>query len=477
MAANFHKTSNPIYRTDSYKVTHWPQYPPGTEKVYSYFESRGGKWQSTVFFGLQYILKQYLVGEQVTFANVLGAEQFYERHLGNKRLFNRAGWEHIVRDHNGRFPLSIRAVAEGSVVPIHNVLMTVENTCPKCYWLTNFWETTLVQTWYPTTVATQSREIKKIILKYLQDTGTPEEIAFKLHDFGGRGVSSCESAEIGGAAHLINFMGSDTVLGIICARDYYSEECAGFSIPASEHSTITSWGREHEGAAFANMLRQYPTGPVACVSDSWDIFNACSQLWGMELREEVLNRKGLLVVRPDSGDPPTTVLKVVQRLATAFGSTVNGKGYRVLHPNVRVIQGDGVNIDTIPEVLRVLREQGFSADNVAFGMGGALLQRLDRDTQRFAFKCSYVSGTRAVEQGAVDVTREPWHRDVYKQPVTDPGKDSKRGRLSLVNRGGKFFTQAQSLTKPEEDCLVEVFRDGELLVDTTFDAVRKRAAL
>ena len=463
---------NLLLQSDSYKSTHHVLYPPGTQTVYSYLESRGGKWPETVFFGLQYILETYLAGIRITPRALDEAIDLYRRHFG-KDIVNKVGWTHIWIDHAGKLPLSIKAVPEGTVVPTHNVLMTVENTCPQCFWLTNFVETLLVQVWYPITVCTQSREIKRIILNFLKKNGDPSLIDFKLHDFGFRGVSSTESASIGGAAHLVNFKGTDTVAALTFLRDYYKADqeeggCAGFSIPASEHSTITSWGREREVDAFQNMLERYPTGLIACVSDSFDIMKACKELWGGELRDKVLERDGCLVVRPDSGDPPVIVLAVLQALGEQFGTTYNDKGHKVLNPKVRVIQGDGVNIDSIYEILRRMDEQGWSADNVAFGMGGALLQKLDRDTLKFAFKCSYVNG--AYGHGY-------WERDVYKQPVTDSGKDSKRGRLRLVRKpDGMFYTEPDRLSTGT-DQLVEVFRDGKVLKHWTLGQVREKCTL
>lgn len=455
-----------LFLTDSYKITHWKQYPPGTEKVYSYFESRGGQFDETVFFGLQYFLKKYLEGAVITRQDITEAQEFWEQHFGQD-LFNRKGWEHILHAHGGRLPISIRAVPEGTVVPYRNVLMTVENTDPAVPWLTNLLETLLVQVWYPMTVATLSREMKKLILHFLEKTGTPETINFKLHDFGFRGVSSVDSAGIGGASHLVNFMGTDTPRGIRFAMRYYGAKMCGFSIPASEHSTITSWGKDHEADAFENMLAQYPEGLVACVSDSFDIFKACSEIWGEKLKEKVLGRKGTLVVRPDSGDPPVVVGQVLDALGSRFGYTTNAKGYKVLPEQVRVIQGDGIDYPMTRQILTTLVLKGWSTDNVAFGMGGALLQRLDRDTQKCAFKCS-------------EITVDGEARPVFKDPITDPGKKSKAGRLKLVREiDGVFSTVPDGPAGDpfEQDHLVEVFRDGEILQTYTFDEIRKRAGI
>jgi nicotinamide phosphoribosyltransferase len=453
---------NLLLLTDSYKLTHWRQYPPGTEKVYSYFESRGGMFDKVVFFGLQYFVERYLEGAVVTQDKIDEAAKIAALHLGNESLFNREGWEYILRKHGGMLPVSIKAVPEGSVVETHNVLVTVENTDPKCYWLTNYLETLLVQTWYPTTVATLSRNMKIRIMEYLDETGNPELIDFKLHDFGFRGVSSVESAGIGGAAHLVNFKGTDTIASLILLRDYYDAGMAGFSIPAAEHSTITAWGREHESDAMKNMLEQFPTGTVAVVSDSYNIYKACSDIWGDKLKEKVLGRNGMLVIRPDSGDPPEVVLKVLEILGDRFGYSRNEKGYKVLNDKVRVIQGDGMDYAMARDILDNLMIHKWSADNVSFGMGGALLQKLNRDTQKFAFKCS-------------GVTVDGKERDVYKEPITDPGKNSKAGRLKLLRENGTYYTVKAD--NPGKDELVEVFRDGRLLRKYTLNEVRERAML
>lgn len=454
--------NNLLLMTDSYKLSHYKQYPSGTTTIYSYFESRGGRFQDVVFFGLQYYLKNYLEGVVVTKEKIESAAKLYAGHFGNPSIFYREGWEYILEKHEGRLPVRIKAVTEGTPVPCRNVMMTIENTDPNCFWLTNFLETMLVQVWYGCTVATQSREIKKKILSYLEATGDPALIDFKLHDFGFRGVSSVESASVGGAAHLINFMGTDTVAALSCIQEFYNTDGVfGFSIPAAEHSTITSWGRENESKAYLNMLTQYPEGLVAVVSDSYDVYNACENIWGGELKETILNRKGTLVVRPDSGEPKDVVLKITQILGDKFGYTTNAKGYKVLHPNVRVIQGDGVDYDSIGEILEHLKTHGWSADNIAFGMGGALLQKLDRDTQKFAFKCcaATVNGTE---------------RDVFKDPVTDHGKRSKRGRLKLIRHADGTF-ETVSPAAEGEDLLQTVFENGTITKQISFPEVKTAA--
>jgi len=462
---------NIILLTDSYKVTHWKQYPPNTTFVYSYLESRhGGKFSKTLFFGLQYIIKRYLVGRVITKEKIEEAEKFFNQHLGNG-LFNKAGWQHILDKHDGRLPVRIRAVPEGTIVPTGNVLVTIENTDPECFWLTNYLETILLHVWYGTTVATLSYHMKETIHESLVRSGTPDAIPFKLHDFGFRGVSSVESAGMGGAAHLLNFLGTDTLAAISLTQRYYNAQgMPAFSIAASEHSTITSWGRECEVDAMENMLDQYPEGLVACVSDSYDIINACKNLWGGKLKAKVLARKGTLVIRPDSGVPEEIVPEVLEALGEAFGYTINTKGFKVLPDQVRVIQGDGVDDESIKDVIAAVEAAGWSMDNLAFGCGGALLQKMNRDTQRFAFKCS-----------AIVVNDEL--RDVYKAPVTDPTKNSKRGKMKLVLEKGwnnfdskleRLVTAAES--DPRHDVMQTVFLNGHLMMDDNLEDIRVRAS-
>ena len=448
-------SKNIILNTDSYKASMFKQYPVGTTGVYSYIESRGGRYDATVFFGLQAFIKEYLL-DPITQADIDIASEIWAAH---GEPFNRAGWQYILDKHNGYLPVVIKAVPEGTKVPVKNVLATIENTDPECFWLTTWLETALLRAvWYPTTVATQSRAIKETILDYLERTGDPSTINFKLHDFGARGVSSMESAAIGGASHLVNFMGSDTMSGILYAREYYDAGISGFSIPAAEHSTITSWGRDNEVEAYRNMLTQFakPGSILAVVSDSYDIYNAVDKLWGEELRQQVIDSGATVVIRPDSGDALEVNSKLIRILADKFGYTTNDKGYKVLN-NVRLIQGDGVNEQTIRTILGNFLVHGWSADNIAFGMGGALLQQLDRDTQQFAMKCSSAK------------INGKWV-NVQKDPITDSGKKSKAGRVTLYqDRDGKFSSGVEDWPK---SALQEVFRDGELVKEYTFDEVR-----
>ena len=457
---------NRIIDTDSYKSSHWLQYPPNTTRAFFYLESRGSDrdWNETVFFGLQYLLKNYFLA-QFTQAMVEEAKEVITAH---GLPFNYDGWTNLIKKHGGKLPLRIRAVAEGSVVPLHNVLMTVETTDDEFAWLGSWFESQLMRIWYPITVATQSFYIKKDVYQYLRETAddADAEINFKVHDFGARGVSSQETAAIGGAAHLVNFLGSDTMAALLIHREFYHESIAGFSIPAAEHSTITSWGRAHEIDAYRNLLRQFakPNSTVAIVSDSWNIYEAVEKMWGEQLKQEVIDSGATIVIRPDSGEPVEVVSRVARILSDKFGTTINSKGFKVLK-NVRIIQGDGVNQTSIRQILERLKTEGFSASNIAFGIGGSLLQKIDRDTLKFAYKCSAI-----IADGKLI--------EVYKQPITDSGKNSKRGRLDLTLNGGNYATvklESAEQIAAENSAMRVVFENGELLIDDNLSEIRKRA--
>jgi nicotinamide phosphoribosyltransferase len=462
---------NLILDVDSYKLSHFNQYPPEASGLFSYIEARAERGE-TVFFGLQYYLKEYL-SKPITREDIEEAAAFAQAH---GEPFNREGWEYILTAYYGYIPVTIRAVPEGTVVPNQNVLVTVECTDEKVLWLATYLETAIQRVvWYGTTVATNSRKQKQIIARYLEDTAdSMEGLPFKLHDFGGRGVSSEESARVAGAAHLVNFMGSDTISGIRMANHYYDCPMAAFSVPAAEHSTMTAWGKDREKEAFENILNKYgkPGAIVSVVSDAYDIFNAI-RIWGVDLKQKVIDSGALLVIRPDSGEPVDMVLRVVREIEKYFGSTTNTKGYKVLN-NVRVLQGDGIDTEMIERILFNLKVHGYSADNMVFGSGGALLQKVNRDTYKFAMKAS------AIQCIGKKHGNKYW-KDVYKDPVTDPGKKSKKGRLTLLrsNMTGEYMT-CPVLDKYDEsftEVLQVVYKNGTLYNETTFKEVRERAKI
>jgi len=452
---------NVILDVDSYKLSHWVQYPPNTTAMYSYFESRGGRYDKTLFFGLQYYLKKYFANP-ITVEQVDEANEFATLH---GVPFNYDGWMKIATELKGKLPIRIKAIPEGTIVPNKNVLLSVESTDPRFFWVVSWFETILVRLWYPITIATNSWTIKQNIKRYLDKSAddTNAEIMFKLHDFGSRGVTCQEQAMIGGAAHLVNFMGSDTIAGIWMANKYYDEKMAAFSIPASEHSTMTMWGKDNEVEAYRNMIKQYGNTPIfACVSDSFNIYDACENLWGDTLKDEVQKMNAVLVQRPDSGDPDEVVNKMLYIAAEKFGYTVNSKGYKVLN-KIRIIQGDGIGAADVDKILKHTVDDGFSASNVNFGMGGGLLQKdFDRDTNKFAFKCSWaeVNGKEVL---------------VFKDPVTDKVKKSKRGKLALKVIGDAVRTLPEVDVNDTDNLLQIVYENGEMYNNTTLAEVRERA--
>jgi nicotinamide phosphoribosyltransferase len=456
---------NTILNTDSYKSSHYLQYPSGTQFVSSYIESRGGDYEQIVFFGLQMFIKSYLL-QPITAEMIDEAEAIF---LPHGVPFNRAGWQHILKAHNGLLPIHIEAIPEGMVIEPSQIMAQVINTDTRCFWLTSYLETMLLRAcWYGTTVATRSYNCKKIIAQYLRDTADDlSGLEFKLHDFGARGVSSQESAAISGLAHLVNFKGTDTLAGVLAAKRYYNEMAMpAFSIPAAEHSTITAWGRDLEQEAYRNMLTQFlgKDKTVAVVSDSYNLWQAL-EMWGTEFKTILENSQGRLEIRPDSGNPVEIVLKTLQKLESLFGCALNAKGYKLLPPYVRVIQGDGVTITSIEQILQTLKEAGYSADNLAFGMGAGLLQKVDRDTLKFAMKAS-----------AVQIDGQ-W-QDVYKDPITDHGKQSKRGRLALIRNGaGRLQTIVLGEIGLHANLLRPVYHNGKLLVDDTLTQIRERAVI
>lgn len=458
---------NMILNVDSYKHGHFLMYPPGTSHVSSYIEARGSDdpdFKSTLFFGLQMFLKEYL-SKPITMEDVLEAKAIVEAH---GEPFNFEGWKHIVTEHGGYIPVIVEAVPEGSIVPLNNVLVQVMNTDPMVPWITSFIETAILRAvWYPTTVATQSWTIRKCLQAYAEKCGSVEGVDFKLHDFGARGASSAETSMIGGLAHLASgALGTDTVLSLVAARRYYNEEnIAGYSVPAAEHSTITAWGEDNEVDAYKNMLGQFakPGSIVAVVSDSYNIERAVNDIWGDALKDHVVNSGATIVIRPDSGNPVSMPILVIKWLMEKFGYSVNIKGYKTLPSWVRVIQGDGINKDSIKEIIAALNANRFSLDNIAFGMGGALLQQVNRDTLNFAMKAS-----------AAKINGR-WV-DVYKRPVGDPTKASKKGRLGLIYEDGIYQTVRVEDCDVDNNALQLVYSNGVIQSTTTLSKVRERAA-
>lgn len=452
---------NILFDTDSYKLSHFSQYPEGTQYVSSYVEPRRawGQIDQVMFFGLQMELAE-LAGRVVTQDMLDEATPFLKAH-GFDIFVD--GWQYIIDTYDGRLPILIEALAEGSIAPVSIPQLRIENTDPNCYWLVSYLETRLLRAiWYPSTVASLSYFVMKEIRARLVVTdGDISGAEFKLHDFGARGATCYQAAGIGGAAHLVSSLGTDTIAGLVYARNFYGADMAGFSIPASEHSTMTAAGEDGELDQTRRFLQQNPTGIIACVSDSYDLMRAVKDYWGGALKDDVLARNGVLVVRPDSGDPLEIVPDVIEALMAKFGYSLTKQGYRILPEKIRVIQGDGVNKDSILRIMDVMIERGLAIGNIAFGMGGGLLQKVDRDSFGYAMKASavYYNGK--------------WH-DVFKDPITAKGrKTSKKGKQGVMRTDAGAFVARPAANIPKgAEALDCVFQNGEIKKVQTFEQVR-----
>lgn len=456
---------NIILAADSYKYSQYAQYPEDVDAIYSYISARGkaGVDPSVFHLGVQVFIKKFL-SRPITREMIDEAEELIKAH---GEPFNREGFDEIVDKYNGYFPVTIVSLPEGVLVPRGVPTVAVWNTSmtKSTRWCVSFIETALLSVvWYMSTVMTNSAASRSIIKQYLEATGDPSGLDFKLHDFGFRGVSSTESAGLGGVAHLATgFMGTDTIAALLAARRYYNEPMAAFSIPAMEHSTVTSWGREGEEHSYRNMLKQfggrYPI--MAAVSDSYNIYEAC-KMWGTVLKQDVIDSGSVLVVRPDSGVPHLVVTEVAKILDQYFGSTVNSKGYKVLN-NVRIIQGDGINTQEIGRILFNLQMAGFSADNVAFGQGGALLQKVTRDDYSFAMKAS------------AKLVNGQWV-GFSKNPITDSGKKSLEGVFGVRRDEETDEFVWYNTTDPYDSGAMHiVYQDGVQYGEQSLSEIRKIA--
>ena len=393
------------------------------------------------------------------------ADNLIAAHIG-EGIFNREGWEYILDEHDGYLPIEIKAVAEGTPVDVSNVLMTVENTDEKSYWLPNYLESLLLQVWYPSTVATLSAEVRKLANFYLEVTGSlKDNLDFMLHDFGYRGATSTESSMLCGSAHLLSFSGTDTIPALTIPENYYSDSnLYGFSVQATEHSVMTSLGPEGEIDQILNVIDKAKEGILSIVIDSYNYRNFLTEAGrsGGELNEAILNfldcETNKIVFRPDSGEPVSTTIDCLNLLSDGFGSHLTDKGYKVFDLNIGLLWGDGLNYQKIRDILFAMKSSGWAAQNIIFGMGGGLHSSVTRDTQRNAFKCS------------AQLRDGQWH-DIFKNPL-DSSKKSKTGRFKLIKDGKSFKTV--SIDDEGEDCLQTVFKDGKLIVDDTFGDIKSR---
>ena len=461
---------NPLLQFDSYKLSHKALYPDDLEFVSSYIESRGGRWGHVMFFGLQMFLQKMkpFTADDITEFHIVSSMHGFDV----KDLVQ--DLRKILTRYGGHWPVEIQAVKEGTIVPTGNVLVQIHNTDPEFPWITQFLETELLRAiWYPTTVATLSYHIKQSFKDALDRTSDISDavLSTRLHDFGARGATSREAAGIGGVAHLANFIGTDNMTALMYAQKFYSEPMAGFSIPATEHSISCSFGQDNELGYAQQVVSLLETGKypyVACVSDTYNVYNFVSDVIGTQLRERIIATGKTLVIRPDSGDPTIVPLEIIEILGDKFGYTTNSKGFKVLHSAVRVVQGDGMNEKKIGILLANLEVAGWSAENIVVGMGGGLLQSVNRDTLKFAQKASAIRKRCTQIEG------------ISKDPITDPGKTSKKGCLALVKSNGHFETV---VCNPGDEYLIQnnllddVWTNGQQLRHQTLSEIRALSEL
>ena len=436
------------------KVANHRLYPANTSTVYSYCESRGPitDWPEVVFFGLQYYLKTYLTGQVVTKEKIDEAEKL----LPN--CFNRKGWEYIADKHKGHLPVVIHAVAEGTIVPRNNILMSVENTDPQCYWLVSWLEDLLTQCWYPSTVATQSREIKYRILNELKKAGDDTSLVdFLIHDFGFGGTSSVESAAIGGMAHLVSFNASNNMPALALAHSIYACETPAYIPAMLDNNTVLPWGRVTEVNAYLQALSEFNEGALVLLTDCYNIHEVIKIL-SKELKEQIEVRKGMILVRTSAGKAKESIYKLLNHLAREFGYTKNKDNLKRLTPNAGILRVEGMSYLDIIDLQDYLRSQKWSLNNVILGCTG-LLQKVHQDKLKMHFTTAFVQ------------TNDNKKR-VYQEPKGDSAKRTKPGRLKLIFDNG--LTTVPEV-KVGENLLLEVFRDGKLLVETNMEEVRELA--
>ncbi len=456
---------NPILLTDSYKLSHHLMYPHDTRSFYSYFGPRsGGKYPCTVFFGLNYFIQEYLIKHKITREHVQEAKEFCKAHFGSDKIFDEETWLRVVEENNGIYPVKIWSVPEGAILPNGNCFFAMEVEYPYQKLSTHL-ETLLSNVWAPSTVATNSY-YTSILLRTLAKQSATQGFTteFQEHDFGARGVSSPESAAICGSAHLLISKGTDTISGIKLIHDYYGDpwETIAYSVPASEHSVMTSLGEQGEPIVFSNLLDRFPDGILSVVIDSYNWRRFVNQYSEM-FKDKILARNGVLVYRPDSGDPCKVTIEVLESLGKIFGLITNKLGFKVLNPKIRVLWGDGLDSDKTRALLTALLRDRWSTENLVTGKGGGLLQKICRDDQRFAMKLS----SRGYEENG-----QLKHMDIMKNPI-DSSKKSMGGRFHVIKDGRFYKTVKQSETTEKDNILQLVYDNGKQLYRPSLAESRK----
>lgn len=493
---------HPFLLTDFYKIVHRVQYPPETEYVLATWIARGSRIpgiDKVVAFGFQSFIKTWLID----YFNEYFFEQPKEEVLAEyARIIQFTlndpdpDTSHLSALHDlGYLPLDIRAVAEGTRVPVRVPMLTIENTLPEYFWLPNALETLFsCEVWQACTSATTAREFRQLFDHYAKLTGAdPAGVPFQGHDFSYRGMAGTRAAALSGAGHLLSFTGTDVIPSIILLEQDYNAnvetELVGTSIPATEHSVMCAYGQD-EMASFERIITDvYPRGFVSIVSDTWDLWHVLTKVLP-SLKDAIMGRDGKLVIRPDSGDPADIICGterifldnrdlhfapeekgVIEVLWDVFGGTVNERGYKVLDPHVGAIYGDAITLERAVDILERLEQKGFCSSNIVLGIGSFTYQYVTRDTFSFALKTTWV-----MEAGV--------EKMIFKDPVTDPDhtKKSLTGRVAVLENFDGELEVKDHMNLHELELfelfnqLKPVFRDGRLMRDQNLSAIRGRLA-
>ncbi len=479
---------NALFLTDGYKLDHRRQYPAGTSLVYSNWtprKSRLDQMDEVVFFGLQYFLKKYILEDFNHNFFSQPKERVvakYARRINNYLGEHSIAFDHIEALHDlGYLPMVFKALPEGASVPLRVPMFTMYNTLPEFFWLTNYFETLLSTViWLPCTAATIAKKYREILNDYAEKTSsTPEFVQWQGHDFSMRGMAGLEAGMIASAGHLLSFTGTDTLPAIDFLEEYYNansdQELIAGSVAATEHSVMCMGTTSGEFDTYKRLITEiYPSGIVSIVSDTWDLWKVLTDIIPA-LKNEVLNRNGKVVIRPDSGDPANILCGnpngkteaerkgVVELLWDIFGGTVNSKGYKELVPQIGAIYGDSITLKRAEDICRRLMEKGYASTNIVLGIGSYTYQYNTRDTFGFAMKATYG-----------EVNGEG--REIFKDPITDDGtKKSAKGLMQVVLKDGKYELIDQvSWEEEKQGELKEVFRDGKMIRETSLAEIRAR---
>ena len=482
---------NPLLLTDGYKVDHRRQYPNGTTLVYSNWTPRKSRIEGieeVVFFGLQYFIKKYILEDFETYFFKQPKEKVvaeYSRRINNYLGENQVGTKHIEDLHDlGYIPMVIKALPEGVSVPMRVPMFTMYNTLPEFFWLTNYFETLLSAViWMPCTSASIAKQYRKILDKYADETSsTPDFVDWQGHDFSMRGMAGIEAATCSASGHLLSFTGTDTIPAIDFLEKYYNAnaetELIGGSVSATEHSVMCMGTLDDELGTFKRLICEvYPKGIVSIVSDTWDLWKVLTD-YLPKLKNEIVNREGKVVIRPDSGNPVDIICGtpngkneneqkgVIELLWETFGGQINDKGYKELIPQIGAIYGDSITIDRATQICERLKAKGFASTNVVLGIGSYTYQYNTRDTFGFAMKATY---------GEV----ESEGREIFKDPITDDGtKKSAKGLMKIVLEDGTYKLIDQvDWAEEKQGELKEILRDGKLLIDHRLAEIRGRVRL